>query len=303
MKKKILAITLCVAMLAIMLVSGTLAYFTDSAEQENVFAVGNIEIELTEEVSVTDQDGKKLDKVEQTASGATYSNLMPTNKIVKEPVIENTGDNDAYVRVVVTMNNVYELNQAIDDVYEGLGWTGAEVQEKYDEVFDGWGINYNPRPGKNDKNDARGIIDNRADGTTLLAVDFTKTTLPAGHHIFGLDNWFLTDAEKNDTQGDPYEAFGSNGSYVGYYTNGMTDGQFRWTFYLHLTPGQRYTLFNGLNVPADFDSNRVVGDKTINQMAFFDELNIDIKADAIQKEGFADAKAAFTALQEAHPIA
>ena len=38
MKKKILAITLCVAMLAIMLVSGTLAYFTDEKEQTNTFS-------------------------------------------------------------------------------------------------------------------------------------------------------------------------------------------------------------------------------------------------------------------------
>ena len=48
MKKKILAVVLCVAMLAIAIVGGTLAYFTDTDARENVFAVGNIEIELTE---------------------------------------------------------------------------------------------------------------------------------------------------------------------------------------------------------------------------------------------------------------
>lgn len=48
MKKKILAIVLCVAMLAIMLVSGTMAYFTDTAEKANVITVGNVSAELYE---------------------------------------------------------------------------------------------------------------------------------------------------------------------------------------------------------------------------------------------------------------
>ena len=302
MKKKILALVLCVVMLAIAIVGGTLAYFTDADAQENVFVIGNIEIDLTETAAVLDKDGNKLvDKTTQTDAGATYDNLMPTNQIVKTPVITNTGSNPAYVRVVVTMNNAYALNAAIDDVYETLGWTADEVQAKYDEVFNGWDINYNPRPAAHGANDARGIID-RATDATLLAVDFTKVTVPQYHHIFGLNNWFQTDAEKNTTGGDPYEAFGTTG-YVGYYTNGMEDGDIRWVYYLYLEAGEDYTLFNGLNVPADFDNNRIVGTATIDQMAFFDGLTIEIKADAIQAEGFDTAEDAFAALQEGHPIA
>ena len=44
MKKKILALVLCVAMLAIALVGGTLAYFTDTDAAQNVMAVGNVAI-------------------------------------------------------------------------------------------------------------------------------------------------------------------------------------------------------------------------------------------------------------------
>ena len=40
MKKKILAMCLCVAMLAIAIVGGTLAYFTDTDTQTNVFTNG-----------------------------------------------------------------------------------------------------------------------------------------------------------------------------------------------------------------------------------------------------------------------
>lgn len=84
MKKKILAITLCVAMLAIMLVSGTLAYFTDEAEKENVFTVGNVDIELEEE---------NWEDVEDT---------YPGQKLDKDPTVENVGNNPCFVRVMVT---------------------------------------------------------------------------------------------------------------------------------------------------------------------------------------------------------
>ena len=41
MKKKILAIVLCVAMLAIAIVGGTMAYFTDTEGVTNVMTTGN----------------------------------------------------------------------------------------------------------------------------------------------------------------------------------------------------------------------------------------------------------------------
>ena len=51
MKKKIIAFGLVVAMLAIAVVSGTLAYFTDSDEATNTFTVGNVKIQLVEQQS------------------------------------------------------------------------------------------------------------------------------------------------------------------------------------------------------------------------------------------------------------
>lgn len=48
MKKKILALTLCVVMAAIAIVGGTLAYFTDTDKATNTFTAGNIDIDLTE---------------------------------------------------------------------------------------------------------------------------------------------------------------------------------------------------------------------------------------------------------------
>jgi len=48
MKKRILAIALVVCLLATALVSGTLAYFTDTDDATNTFTVGNVSIDLTE---------------------------------------------------------------------------------------------------------------------------------------------------------------------------------------------------------------------------------------------------------------
>ena len=78
MKKKILALCLCVAMLAIAIVGGTLAYFTDTDTETNTFTVGNIKIDLVENFQ---QD----------------SELMPGLDIPKEVYINNVGDNAAYV--------------------------------------------------------------------------------------------------------------------------------------------------------------------------------------------------------------
>lgn len=47
MKKKVLTVALVVALIAIM-VSGTLAYFTDNDEVTNTFTIGSVEIEIHE---------------------------------------------------------------------------------------------------------------------------------------------------------------------------------------------------------------------------------------------------------------
>lgn len=78
MKKKILALCLCIAMLAVAIVGGTLAYFTDTDDATNTFTVGNIAIDLVENF---EQD----------------SELMPGIDVKKEVYINNTGDNNAYV--------------------------------------------------------------------------------------------------------------------------------------------------------------------------------------------------------------
>ena len=48
MKKKITALCLCVALLAVAVVGASLAYFTDTKSATNTFTVGNVKIDLIE---------------------------------------------------------------------------------------------------------------------------------------------------------------------------------------------------------------------------------------------------------------
>lgn len=77
-------------MLLVFIVGGALALFTDTETKTNTFTVGDVEISLDEPHWVTtDSDSNG---VPDAAEG-----LMPGDSIAKDPVITNTGTNDAYV--------------------------------------------------------------------------------------------------------------------------------------------------------------------------------------------------------------
>ncbi len=132
MKKKILAIALVVAMLAVAIVSASLAYFTDQGYADNTFTIGNIEIELREEF-----DEKNAD-------------LVPGVTITKEVTVANTSDtgNDAYVRVQIAIlaelapstifaeDGFLTITKANDD------WVWPNDANNIYEVTMGDGLNY-----------------------------------------------------------------------------------------------------------------------------------------------------------------
>ena len=128
MKKKILAIVLCVAMLAIAIVGGTMAYFTDTDSVQNVMTTGKVNISQFEQER--DASGNLIDYVQNKA-------LMPmvdtrTDKTVNpvvngyfDPAMNNVVDKiitvkndaptgainqDAYVRTIIAFetNTEYE---------------------------------------------------------------------------------------------------------------------------------------------------------------------------------------------------
>ena len=140
MKKKITAIFLCVALVAIAIVGASLAYFTDTDSATNTFTVGNVKIDLIESRFHRQGSGSSGDTTiptpSQTASGMKYvsngatiftddeikmdaanysayiaergKNMVPGRNFAKCPYVVNTGANDAYIRIRIMAPHDYE---------------------------------------------------------------------------------------------------------------------------------------------------------------------------------------------------
>ena len=123
MKKKITALCLCVALLAVAVVGASLAYFTDNAQADNTFTAGSVKIKLIEQQSNEDhtsfvpyEGNKVLMPIVGSAQGEKYPNGQPMakNYIDKVVTIKNTGNSAAWIRAY------YAVPSALDD---GFGET------------------------------------------------------------------------------------------------------------------------------------------------------------------------------------
>ena len=122
MKKKLIAIFLCVALAAVAVVGASLAYFTDTDSKTNTFTVGNVAIKLIEE----ERDGKgskqdftqdkKLYPIVGSAQGEKDALGMPTatHYVDQMVTIENTGSEKAYIRAY------FAIPSALDNGYESF---------------------------------------------------------------------------------------------------------------------------------------------------------------------------------------
>jgi predicted ribosomally synthesized peptide with SipW-like signal peptide len=98
MKKKILIVSLVVAVLATAIIGGTLAWFTDTEEATNVFTVGDVSIELREpHYNGTNFTGDAA--ITENLGIALAGDIMPGRVIPKDPTVKNVGTNPCYVRV------------------------------------------------------------------------------------------------------------------------------------------------------------------------------------------------------------
>ena len=129
MKKKIIALAVAVALLAIAVIGGTYAYFTDAEDATNVFTVGNVDITLYESTLHRQGNwGPNADGIEKTddeiiADAADYQDylaaqeLMPGVEVMKAPYVKNTGKSDAYVRIRVMIPSALDLDCLNSSVY------------------------------------------------------------------------------------------------------------------------------------------------------------------------------------------
>ena len=121
--KKTLLMGLSIALVAVIAIFGTLAYFTDRDGAVNVMTVGNVQIELVEQQRTFDtstasgstvttttgledfEQNKELMPIVGSAQGEKDQYGMPIAKNYVDKIVrvENTGDNDAYVRVIIAV--------------------------------------------------------------------------------------------------------------------------------------------------------------------------------------------------------
>ena len=116
-------VVIALAMVAVLLITGIMALFTDHKEATNVFTVGSIEIDLTEPNWVE----------------ANATEIAPNQVIAKDPMITNVGKNDAYTFIKVDIpkqdgNPLFELldkngNPGVND-----GWVLVETGETADTI-------------------------------------------------------------------------------------------------------------------------------------------------------------------------
>ena len=277
MKKKITALCLCVALLAVAVVGASLAYFTDTKSATNTFTVGNVKIELLEsrfhregndnsgDTSIPDPtqtasgmkyvtDGHKaFTDDEIKADATTYAteylavkgeNMVPGRGVAKCPYVVNTGANDAYIRIRVMVPSA--ANNDFVAVKDGgvitNQWCSSSIGTG--EFIDGKGGGWNNAP----------AIDKASvtkDGVTYDVYTFTRTEPLKAGAMTEWNVWNFIGINKDATSADIQKAIDEGAIKV---------------------------------VETD-------GAKTMT-------LNVLVEADAIQAEGFADAAAAWAAFNK-----
>ena len=263
MKKKITAIFLCVALVAIAVVGASLAYFTDTKSATNTFTVGNVKINLIESKfhrEGNDNSGDtSIPDPTQTASGMKYvtdghkaftdaeikadaekyseyigergKDMVPGRNFAKCPYVVNTGANDAYVRIRVMIPHDGDVDNGgiINAMFCSTATSSGEFQQ-----------------GANGENwpvvEMNGYTDDK--GLKYDVYTYTRTEPLKAGAMTEWNVWNFVGIGKNVTNADIEKAI----------ENGVIKNN------------------NG----------------TLS-------LNVLVQADAIQAEGFADATAAFAA--------
>ncbi|MBQ4575146.1 MAG: hypothetical protein IJA85_08075 [Clostridia bacterium] len=105
MKKKIIILAICAALAAIAVIGSTMAYYTDSvASAGNVIKAGNVDVKLiVSDQDITPNGTQVTDNTYDESTQVKKANItiLPGFKLDEYAYIENTGTNDAYVRLRV----------------------------------------------------------------------------------------------------------------------------------------------------------------------------------------------------------
>ncbi|MDO5518906.1 MAG: SipW-dependent-type signal peptide-containing protein [bacterium] len=122
MRRKVTLISTAVALVGVIVVSGTLAFFTDTATVNNVVTTGNVKIKMDEQKIKLDTDNKQMEAVvdgdeDRTEDGQSYD-AMPGTELYKDPVITNTGKDSAWLKVKIEVKSEDGLKFQTEDASE-----------------------------------------------------------------------------------------------------------------------------------------------------------------------------------------
>ena len=273
MKKKLTAIFLCVALVAIAVAGASLAYFTDTKSATNTFTVGNVKIDLIEsrfhregndnsgDTSIPDpthkvvaDDGMKYvttghtmftnDQIKTDAAnysnyiGEKGSNMVPGRNFAKCPYVVNTGANDAYVRIRVMIPHDGDVDNGgiINAMFCSSATSSGEFQHGANGV--NWPVV-----------EVNGYTDDN--GLKYDVYTFTRTEPLKAGAMTEWNVWNFVGIGKNATSADIEKA-----------------------------------IQNDVITVTETDAGKTLS------------LNVLVEADAIQAEGFANAAAAFAAFDK-----
>ena len=168
MKKKLTAIFLCIALVAIAIVGASMAYFTDTKEATNTFTVGNVKIKLLESSlhrenagiangqtsdselwsDVAKEGSNNTSKykagdtfytdaqIEENAETYTCENiqLIPGRSYHKMPYVKNVGNNDAYIRIRVMIPADLDTAVLNSSMYTSSAINKNEFTKAFDQT-------------------------------------------------------------------------------------------------------------------------------------------------------------------------
>jgi len=135
MKKKALAVVICVAMMAAGALA-TYAYLTDTDSNVNTFTVGKVDITLDE--AAVNTDGEYVTDETNRVKGNAY-HLLPGHTYIKDPTVTVVGDSEeSYVRMIVTVENMDKLKAALPNEGATSKYYAADGTFLLQMLCNGW---------------------------------------------------------------------------------------------------------------------------------------------------------------------
>ena len=274
MKKKITAICLCVALVAIAVVGASLAYFTDTKTATNTFTLGNVKIELLESQYHRVNAGKG------NATGLTeplIGGYLWAANVDMQGTPENTPNYNTSGEV---WNGMYFSDAQIEA--DAAAYKGGYFAEHSENMTPGANVRKNPYVKNTGASDAYIRI------RTLIPVSLFEV----------IDNgpsyWTTTAMNEGQVTSNAVNTYNTSGfaAVKQVERDGMKYYEYDFTFVKPVKPGE-ITFWNVWgNIAIDKNA-------TAEQLANVESFNVLFEADAIQADGFADAAAAFAAFDAA----